>query len=113
MNKIIDFKAIAESANVSAILDGMAEKRRQMIESIRSEEEQALRRAICRFFGIDNPFDAVGKVSAIVSYRGNRRYECIETGRLIIQFHSIKFRRDDDECKIFASMDYKTFDGIK
>lgn len=113
MNKIIDFKAIEDGINTSAILDGIAEKRRQMIEKIRSEEEQALRRAICRFFGIENPFDAIGKVSSIVSYSGNRRYECINTGRLIIQFYSVKFRRDDGDSKIFASMNYKTFDGIK
>lgn len=32
MNKIIDFKAIEDGINTSAILDGIAEKRRQMIE---------------------------------------------------------------------------------
>ena len=112
MNKIIDVKQIQANIAASANYDVFNEKRLSMIANVRAVEEDALNRAVCRYFSITDAFEAVRRVTCRVDTKGNRRFESVETGEIIIQFYSLRFRMEDD-CKMVASMDYRTFDGIK
>lgn len=84
--------------------------RRAMIHSIRRLEEDALKRAVCRYFSVSDPFEVVKRCQCITYPGGDRRYICLDDGVDIIRFY--KLRTSNKDGKVFAHMDYRTFDGV-
>lgn len=105
------FQAFNPAMSEHAKYDIMVEARNRVICSVHSQEDDALRRAVCRYFGVSDPFDAASRVQCIVTLKGARRY--VEQGTMvdIIRFFPASYEYDDG--KVTYSIGYKTFDGIK
>lgn len=104
-SKMID--SLERNFDYSAI----EKKRRDMINSIMRMEDDALRRAVSRKFGVDDPFSVVSRCTCITNTKGDRRYICLDDGFTIISISAV--RTSSEDGKIYAHLDYRTFDGLE
>lgn len=94
-----------------ASYDVMMDAKNRLIRDMHKHEDEALRGAVCRYFGVSNPFDAAKRVSVIPMRNGARRYVEAGTMNNIIRFEAPAFHFDDG--KVSVNLKYTTFDGIK
>lgn len=115
MNKnpftIAGMRAYSDHMYDHAKYDVMVEARNRLIHDIHKHEDEALRGAVCRYFGVSDPFDAAKRVSVIPLRNGARRY--IEAGTMtnIIRFEAPAYTYSDG--KVHVKINYTTFDGIQ
>lgn len=104
-------RAYSDKLANHANYDVMIEARNRLIRDIHKHEDEALRGAVCRYFGVSDPFDAARRVSVIPLRNGARRYIESGTMRDIIRFEAPAYIYGDG--KVSVSLKYTTFDGVQ
>lgn len=66
---------------------------KSIAESVNSKKDALLKKAVCAYFEIDDPIDAVGRIYRIAH---TEQYIDAENGEIIIAFNGIKMT---DDCK--------------
>lgn len=109
--KIAGMRAYSSAMVEHANFDVMMDAKNRLIRELHATEDDALRRAVCRYFGVSDPFDAVKRMQCIQLRDGSRRY--IEAGTMtdVIRINAPRLTYEDG--KVRASISYKTFDGVK
>lgn len=65
----------------------------QICDEVNGKKDELLRKAVCAYFGIDDPMDAIGRVYRISH---TEQYLDGKNGEIIIAFNGVKM---SDDCK--------------
>ncbi|AGF87884.1 hypothetical protein IOR63_004374 [Salmonella enterica subsp. enterica serovar Kentucky] len=71
----------------------ITELTKQIADTVNSKKDALLKKAVCAYFEIDDPMDAVGRIYRIAN---TEQYIDAENGEIIIAFNGIKMT---DDCK--------------